>query len=455
MTDDDVWQDVLDALPNTQKHEESFEDFPDGTPLDGLQSSNGEGSVFTIAVDYQDGDGSNADIEVDSGTVFGVSAVDGNRLLKFNINPRANAETRIDVDFTIPVAGFAINIGDFHDGGRDGENLVEIRFDGELVWRSQAQLGTMTPGPVTNQVSGEVVTAGNGQYTFLGYYDPFNPVSNIELFFDDDITAPTGQEGDNPSGDRFVLDYFSTIYTVPFPFMELTKVADDTTERKVGDVITYTYTVENTGNINIEDVTIDDQHTSAAGTSTLPVSGETGLASNSAASTDATANDGTWDVLAPGDSLTFTSSYTVTYDDLVDGADITNVATATGSSSEGAAPPATANESVTLETAAPSLSITKEADTDTQVTAGDTITYTYTVTNDGNVNVNDIAINDVHNGSDPAPSPADETLLTDAAPSGDSTDSTADDGNWDVLAPGDSVTFTGTYVVSATDAANL
>ena len=133
VTDDDVWQDVLDALPNTQKHEESFEDFPDETPLDGLQSSNGEGSVFTIAVDYQDGDGSNADIEVDSGTVFGVSAVDGNRLLKFNINPRANAETRIDVDFTIPVAGFAINIGDFHDGGRDGENLVEIRFDGELV----------------------------------------------------------------------------------------------------------------------------------------------------------------------------------------------------------------------------------------------------------------------------------------------------------------------------------
>jgi len=61
---------------------------------------------------------------------------------------------------------------------------------------------------------------------------------------------------------------------------------------------------------------------------------------------------------------------------------------------------------------------------------------------------------DTHNGSDPAPVPGDETLLTDTAPTGDSTDA-ATDGSWDVLAPGDILTFTGTYTVTQDDAENL
>ena len=81
-------------------------------------------------------------------------------------------------------------------------------------------------------------------------------------------------------------------------------------------------------------------------------------------------------------------------------------------------------------------------------------TYTYTITNDGNVNVNDVTVTDTHNGSDPAPISGNETLLTDNIIIGDSTDAAAD-GSWDVLAPGDVVTFTGTYTVTAADADNL
>ena len=82
------------------------------------------------------------------------------------------------------------------------------------------------------------------------------------------------------------------------------------------------------------------------------------------------------------------------------------------------------------------------------------MTYTYTVTNDGDVNINDVSISDTHNGSDPAPTPGNETLLTDAGTQGDSTDATVD-GTWDVLAPGDIVTFTGTYTITQTDVDNL
>ena len=98
--------------------------------------------------------------------------------------------------------------------------------------------------------------------------------------------------------------------------------------------------------------------------------------------------------------------------------------------------------------------MTKTADNTGPYTVGDVVTYTYRITNEGNQIVRNVAVTDTHNGSDPAPVPGDETLLTDAAPTGDSTDATSD-GNWDVLAPGDTLTFTGTYTVTQTDAENL
>ncbi len=113
----------------------------------------------------------------------------------------------------------------------------------------------------------------------------------------------------------------------------------------------------------------------------------------------------------------------------------------------------TAVETITV-TANPSLSMTKVADSTGPHLIGDVVTYTYTITNDGDLNVRNIAITDTHNGSDPAPVPGNETLLTDVAPTGDSTDA-AVDGSWDVLAPGDTLTFTGTYTVTDIDAASL
>ena len=114
----------------------------------------------------------------------------------------------------------------------------------------------------------------------------------------------------------------------------------------------------------------------------------------------------------------------------------------------------TITETVTVEVAQPSLSIDKVANSSGPFTAGDVVTYTYTVTNNGDTIIRDIVINDTHNGSDPAPIPGNETLFTDGGTAGDSTDATID-GSWDVLAPGDTITFTGTYTITQIDAANL
>jgi len=115
---------------------------------------------------------------------------------------------------------------------------------------------------------------------------------------------------------------------------------------------------------------------------------------------------------------------------------------------------ATLIETVIVEDPRPSLAMEKVADNSGPHKAGDLITYTYTITNDGNQIIRDIAINDTHNGSDPAPTPINETLITDAAPAGDSVDA-ASNGSWDALAPGDVITFTGTYTVTQLDVDNL
>lgn len=67
----------------------------------------------------------------------------------------------------------------------------------------------------------------------------------------------------------------------------------------------------------------------------------------------------------------------------------------------------------------------------------------------------DVSISDIHNASGPASTLAGEVLTTDGNTVGDSSDATVDNGTWSVLAPGDIVTFTGTYTVSRADIDNL
>jgi len=74
------------------------------------------------------------------------------------------------------------------------------------------------------------------------------------------------------------------------PALSLDKSASDTTDVAEGDIITYTYLVENTGNVTMTSVSISDVH-SGAGTLSTPTP----------ASVD----------LEPGETQTFTATYTV------------------------------------------------------------------------------------------------------------------------------------------------
>ena len=241
------------------------------------------------------------------------------------------------------------------------------------------------------------------------------------------------------------------------PALTVTKVADDATDVAVGQTVTYSYTVTNSGNVTMTAVSLADVH-DGAGTAPTPVFTGTPLTDNGTPgdSTDDDADD-IWDTLAPGDTVNFTSSYTVVQADLNsngggDG-DIDNTATATGTYG-GSPTNGFISYAIDLENIAATMTIAKAADDTTDVILGQLITYTYTVTNTGNVPIAGVVLADVHSGSGPAPTPGSETLLTDNGAPLDSTDG-ASDGTWDTLGPLDVITFTAGYTVTQSDIDNL
>lgn len=245
------------------------------------------------------------------------------------------------------------------------------------------------------------------------------------------------------------------------PALTVTVAADDNTLRNTGETITYTYTVVNSGNVTIQNIELTDTHKGTAGALSP---GNEAILDNSDTrgnSADAAAN-GVWDVLYPGDSITFTASYVVTQADFDSGTDIVNTVNYTSiyDAPGGAVAVSDSSnaisETVTMAAADPRLTIVKNADITAGARVGDVITYTYLVTNTGNIRIDNVSVSDTHKGVPGALSPGNEAITDNSDTRGDSdVDGTPNDGVWDVLYPGDSITLTATYTVTQDDVDNL
>ena len=249
-------------------------------------------------------------------------------------------------------------------------------------------------------------------------------------------SAPPGGEGPTAA----TIDSNADLVTVK-------TLASSSPTPNEGDTVTFEITVTNNGAANTSNVSLTDA---------LPA-GLTATALNGTASVGTyDAATGLWSIGALVNGVSAVLTIEGTVDAGQGGNTITNTLTAPASGDQ--SDPSTSGddltESVKVEVPRPSLSITKVANGEGPHLAGDVVTYTYTVKNDGDQVIRGVTISDTHNGSDPAPTPSNETLLTDAAPTGDSTDAVVDE-SWDVLAPGDVLTFTGTYTITQTDAENL
>ena len=192
---------------------------------------------------------------------------------------------------------------------------------------------------------------------------------------------------------------------------------------KAGDIVTYEITVQNTGNVTLENVVVKD---------TLSVEGAHVTFTATDGGTDN--GDGTvaFDVLAPGAKKTLTATYEVTQADVDAQQEITNAVTATGDDPEGGEPTPDDPDPVPVkpEDKGGHLTVAKTSDVaeGTKLALGDVVTYTITVTNDGNVTVSDVAITDELVG-----------WIGDDAKKIDS------------LAPGEAKSFEATYTVTEAD----
>lgn len=192
--------------------------------------------------------------------------------------------------------------------------------------------------------------------------------------------------------------------------ISLTKTASRSSVSKVGQVITYTFGVRNTGGVPLTDVTITDE-LEGLDRSTCPESSP----------------------LAVGGTLTCTATLTVTQDWL-DFGSIDNSATVFGSypieeseETDYVGANASAHVSVAQK---PAISIDASVSPSGTADKGDRLRYTATATNTGNVTLTSARI--TSNLS---------KLDLDCDPSARAT-----------LAPGESVTCDGSYVVSSSDA---
>jgi len=226
-----------------------------------------------------------------------------------------------------------------------------------------------------------------------------------------DNSATAG--GQPPTGDPVTSDPSKvSIPAQQKPAVTLTKSADKT-ELVVGETITYSFAVKNTGNVTLKDVKVNE-------------GSFTGSGKLSAISCPQTS-------LAPGDSVTCTATYQVTQAD-VDRGSVENSATAAGTPPNGADPVTSEPSQATVPSdPKPSLSLQKSASPSRVGAVGDTISYSFAVTNTGNVTLHDVAIAE---GSFTGSGKMSDIDCPDAAKS---------------LAPGASVTCTASYLVTQAD----
>lgn len=208
-----------------------------------------------------------------------------------------------------------------------------------------------------------------------------------------------------------------------------------------GDTIVYQYVVTNSGNQTLTNVTPVDVGPTFDGNAGTGSMGAFSVTVGSAAS------------LAPGTSVTFAASYTLSALDVYRAAGVNDGVSNSATSSSTEHTDGDGDTALATIPARPSIVIAKaallndELSSDGLAQAGETITYTYTVTNNGNVALTNVGIQDTHEGVLLATAPANETITIEG-PVQPSAIGAADDGVIDQLEAGAVATFTYVHTVT-------
>jgi uncharacterized repeat protein (TIGR01451 family) len=342
--------------------------------------------------------------DVDAGSIANTATIDGEDPGNQPVTNTAGATVLADQVSSISLAKTAsptsgLGVGDTVTYTMTATNDGTVSLHDVSVSDPMAGLSALncTPSIPAALASGESVTC-TATYTVTQADVDNGSVSNT-------ATVDALDPADAPVTDSASL----TVFTGAGASLGLVKTASPQTDVHVGDVVTYDFAVTNNGGQTVHGVDVTD-----------PMSGLSAI----------TCIPGAPATLAPNATMDCSATYTVTQAD-VDAGSIVNSATVSGL--DPADNPVTATDGVTVTAdQVESLTFTKTASPSGAVNVGDVITYTMTATNDGTVTVVNATITDPMAG----------ISALSCTPAQGAT-----------LAPGDSMTCTATYTVTATDAA--
>ncbi|NVJ87247.1 MAG: DUF11 domain-containing protein, partial [Algoriphagus sp.] len=293
------------------------------------------------------------------------------------------------IDMTIVAPDDRVDEGDLVNYKFTVKNTGTVTLTNVTVADQLPGLGEITPTSLANLTPGATAE-------FTATYTVTQADLDLGSIFN---TATV--TGTPPVGNDVTDTDTETIAVGQKPLIEITKTAD-IDPYGLGDIITYTFTVKNTGNVTLTNITVTD-----------PLSGLSAVSPTSLAS------------LAPGATAEFTATYTTTQTDM-DAGSISNTATVVATPPTGPNVTDTDNEIITANQD-PLISILKTASQSSYDEAGDVITYSFEVTNIGNVTLTGVSVTDPLPGLS-AITPAPVTL-----------------------APTESQIFTATYTITLAD----
>ncbi|MCL2482151.1 MAG: hypothetical protein FWF43_01790, partial [Propionibacteriaceae bacterium] len=286
------------------------------------------------------------------------------------------------------------------------ETLYNVQVaDDATSFTGSGQLSPLTCSGTSVGPGGSVICTA--QYTVTQDDVDQGTVSNTAT------ATAVGPNGETPLPSSST--YTMTVYQAN-PQLTLTKAANMTT-LVAGQDVAYSFTVQNTGNETLHDVTIND-HFGFTGNGNLPDVSCSPVA------------------VRPGGTLTCSVTYRVTQAD-VDQGQVDNTATAWATDPHGGTTPIATSNTVSLKaTANPKLTLTKSADATGLTNAGQEVNYTFNVTNVGNVTLHNIAVAEAtFTGTGGAPQVTCPPLTT-------------------AIAPNETLSCTATYIVTQQDMDN-
>ncbi len=204
-----------------------------------------------------------------------------------------------------------VALADAHDGV--GAALTIVTPTTVTIDAGTAPAGTLNDSVDTGSADNDWDTFGPGDViTFTSTYKLVPGDLTATTSNDSDIDSTVTAIGNyNPGSGNTVVNANSSV-AVPLaitPSLQIAKVADDTTDVIAGQLITYTYTVTNNGNVPISNVALADTHNGAAG-ALVPTF------QSFITNTGSTNTGNTITVLQPGDVAIYTAVYTVTQNDI-------------------------------------------------------------------------------------------------------------------------------------------